>query len=358
MRRAFGGRSAITVTLAALAAAASARAAQEAPAAPKKEIVQSGSFRMELPLGLQAQAAHIPGGNPMTAEKIDLGKLLYNDPRLSKDGTVSCASCHSPYHGFADPDEVSLGVGSQPGGRNSPTVINRLFSREQFWDGRAADLEEQAHGPLINPVEMAMPSHAEVVKKVQAIAGYRPYFQKAFGTSEVTMPRIAQAIASYERTVVSGNSPYDRYVAGDQTAMSPAAVRGMTVFLSKGRCITCHTGFNFTDERYHNLGAGMDKPKPDLGRYDQTKQDSDKGAFKTPTLRNIVETAPYMHDGSEATLMEVVDLYDRGGVRNANLSPLIVPLNLTAQEKRDLVDFMLALTGNVQNLKPPASLPQ
>lgn len=355
-------RSFVTIALAALAlapvGALAAEAPAAAPAAPKKEVVQSGSFKLELPLGLQAQAAYIPANNPLTAEKIELGKLLYNDPRLSKDGTVSCASCHSPFHGFADPDEVSLGVGNQPGGRNSPTVINRLFSKEQFWDGRAADLEEQAHGPLTNPVEMAMPSHAEVVKKVQGIKGYAPYFQKAFGSPEITMPRIAQAIASYERTVVSGNSPYDRYVAGDQSAMSPAAVRGMTVFLGKGRCITCHTGFNFTDEGYHNLGVGMDKPKPDLGRYDQTKKDSDKGAFKTPTLRNIVETAPYMHDGSEATLIEVVELYDRGGVKNPNLSPLMVPLNLTPQEESDLVDFMLALTGEVQNLEPPASLPE
>ena len=355
MRRVLWSRSAVTITLVALTMAPNWARAEE-PAA-KREVVQSGSFKMELPLGLQAQAAHIPASNPMTTAKIELGKLLYNDPRLSRDGTISCASCHSPYHGFTDPDEVSLGVGSQPGGRNSPTVINRLFSKEQFWDGRAADLEEQAHGPLINPVEMAMPSQAEVVKKVQAIKGYALYFQKAFGSPEVTMPRIAQAIAAYERTVVSGNSPYDRYVAGDQSAMSPAAVRGMTVFLSKGRCITCHTGFNFTDERYHNLGVGMNAPKPDLGRYDKTKQDSDKGAFKTPALRNVVETAPYMHDGSEATLMEVVELYDRGGVKNQNLSPLMVPLNLTAQEKRDLVDFMLALTGDVQNLKPPAQLP-
>ncbi|MCK6555356.1 cytochrome-c peroxidase [Candidatus Binatia bacterium] len=359
MRRALRNRTAVTMAFALFTLVPRGMRAEESAAVRgKKEVVQSGDFTMELPLGLSAQAALIPAGNPMTAAKIELGKLLYNDPRLSKDNTVSCASCHSPYHGFADPKAVSLGVGSLPGGRNSPTVINRLFSKEQFWDGRAADLEEQAHGPLTNPVEMAMPSHAEVVKKVQAIKGYGPYFQKAFGTSEVTMPRIAQAIASYERTVVSGNSPYDRYVAGDQSAMSAAAVRGMTAFLGKGRCVTCHSGFNFTDERYHNLGVGMDKPKPDLGRNDRTRNDTDKGAFKTPTLRNIVETAPYMHDGSEATLMEVVELYDRGGVKNANLSPLIVPLSLTPQEKRDLVDFMLALSGDVQNLRPPAGLPQ
>ena len=305
------------------APAAAGAAAAPAPAAAKTEVVQSGSYKLQLPLGLPAQAAYIPADNPLTAEKIDLGKLLYSDPRLSKDNTIACASCHRPFHGFADPEKTSFGVGHQLGGRNSPTVINRLFSKEQFWDGRAADLEAQAQGPLVNPVEMTMPSHADVVKKVQSIKGYAPYFQKAFGTPEVTMPRIAQAIASYERTVVSGNSPYDRYVAGDQGAMSPAAVRGMTVFLGKGRCITCHAGFNFTDEKYHNLGVGMDKPKPDLGRYDQTKQDVDKGAFKTPTIRNIVETAPYMHDGSEGTLMEVVELYDGGGIKNPNLSPLI-----------------------------------
>ena len=169
---------------------------------------------------------------------------------------------------------------------------------------------------------------------MQGIKGYAPLFQKAFGSKEITMPRIAQAIASYERTVVSGNSPYDRYIAGDKDAMSASAVRGMAVFNSVGNCKTCHTGFNFTDESYHNLGVGMDKPKPDLGRFEISKAESEKGAFKTPTLRNITQTAPYMHDGSEATLRSVVELYNRGGVKNQWLSKEIKPLNLAPQQVR------------------------
>jgi cytochrome c peroxidase len=331
----------------------------QAPAGrPARETLKSGGFSMELPLGLQAGAAYIPDTNPLSADKIALGKLLYFDPRLSKDKTLSCASCHNPFHGFADPAPTSKGVGGKLGGRNSPTVLNRLFSKEQFWDGRAADLEEQAHGPLINPVEMAMPSHNEVVKHVKAVPGYAPLFTKAFASKDITMPRIAQAIACYERTVVSGNSPFDRYAAGDKDAMSPTAVRGMELFNGKANCKVCHAGFNFSDESYHNLGVGMDKPKPDLGRFVISKAESEKGAFKTPTLRNIAQTSPYMHDGSEATLTEVVEFYNRGGVTNPYLSKEIKPLGLNAGEIADVVAFLEALTGEVSNLEPPASLPK
>jgi cytochrome c peroxidase len=335
--------------------------AQEAPAPvakPVRETLKSGNFQMQLPLGLQAGAAYIPDNNPLTPEQIALGKLLYFDPRLSKDKTISCASCHTPYHGFTDPSPTSKGVGFKLGGRNSPTVINRLFSKEQFWDGRAADLEEQAHGPLTNPVEMAMPSHNDVVKNVKAVKGYAPLFEKAFGSKEITMPRIAQAIASYERTVVSGNSPYDRYTAGDKDAMSASAVRGMELFNATANCKVCHTGFNFSDESYHNLGVGMDKPKPDLGRSVISKAESEKGAFKTPTLRNVADTAPYMHDGSEATLTQVVEFYDRGGLKNPSLSKEIKPLNLTPQQIDDLVAFLEALTGEVNNADVPKELPK
>lgn len=340
------------------AAQQTATPAAAAATAPPAQVVKSGNWSLELPLGLQAAQAYIPADNPMSVEKIELGKLLYFDARLSKDRSISCASCHNPYHGFADPERTSPGVGLQLGPRNSPTVINRLFSKEQFWDGRAIDLEEQAHGPLTNPIEMAMGSHDEVVERVREIPAYRPLFQQAFGDDAINIKRIAQAIAAYERTVVSGNSPYDRYLAGDKSAMSESQVRGMTIFLSRGRCITCHAGFNFTDEKYHNLGVGMDKPKPDLGRYEVTKKDEDRGAFKTPTLRNVVLNAPYMHDGSENTLEEVMELYDRGGNKNPHLSPLMQPLNLSAQDKRDLVAFMEALTGPVNNAIPPAALPK
>lgn len=313
---------------------------------------------MDLPLGLQADAAYVPEDNPITSEKVELGKLLYFDPRLSKDGTVSCATCHNPHHGFADHKPTSAGVGGLLGDRNSPTVINRLFSKEQFWDGRATDLEDQAHGPLTNPVEMAMPSHDQVVKNVSLIRGYRRYFENTFGTNEVTIKKIAQAIASYERTVLSGNSPFDRYSVGDKDAMSVSAVRGMEIFNGKANCKVCHAGFNFTDESYHNLGVGMDKPKPDLGRYEISKEETEKGAFKTPTLRNVALNAPYMHDGSEATLRQVVAFYNKGGIKNQWLSAEIKPLNLSEQEITDVVGFLEALSADVTNGDVPASLPR
>ena len=338
------------------AAKADVGAAEKAPA--KAEIVKSGSWSMTLPLGLQADAAYIPDDNPMNDAKIELGRYLYFDKRLSKDQTIACASCHNPFHGFTDPARTSAGVGLQPGNRNSPTVLNRLFSADQFWDGRAADLEAQAQGPLTNPVEMAMGSSDDVVKRVQAIHGYAPLFKKAFGEDKIDMKRIAQAIAAYERTVVTGDSAYDRYQAGDKDALSASAVRGMQIFNGKANCKACHASFNFTDENYRNIGVGMNKPTPDLGRYEITKKPQDRGAFKTPTLRNIVQTAPYMHDGSEQTLEQVIDFYDRGGIGNPNLAPEIKPLHLTAEEKRDLVAFLESLTGEVNNATPPESLPE
>jgi len=339
--------------------AAVAQDAAPKPAAPaQSQIVKSGDWSMTLPLGLQAGSAYIPDDNTMTEDKISLGKLLYFDPRMSKDRTISCASCHNPFHGFTDPARTSKGVDGKLGGRNSPTVINRVFSAEQFWDGRAKDLEEQAHGPLVNPVEMAMGSHTDVVARIKAIPGYAPLFKKAFGDDKIDMPRIAKAIAAYERTVVSGDSPYDRYQAGDKDALSASAVRGLDLFNGKANCKACHTGFNFTDETFQNIGVGMDKPKPDLGRHDVTKKEEDKGKFKTPTLRNIAETPPYMHDGSDATLIEVVEFYNKGGIPNPNLSKEIKPLNLTVQEKRDLVAFLESLNGTVNNAAPPEALPR
>lgn len=334
-------------------------AADEAkPTAAQPELFKSGDFSMTLPLGLQAGAAYVPDDNPMSAAKVDLGRLLYFDKRLSKDMTISCASCHNPFHGFTDPARTSFGVGFKVGVRNSPTVINRLFSAEQFWDGRAADLEHQAHGPLTNPVEMAMGSSDDVVGRVRGVKGYAPLFKNAFGDETIDLDRIGKAIASYERTVVSGDSPFDRWQAGDKDAMSPSAVRGMGLFNGKANCLRCHAGFNFTDESYQNIGVGQNKPNPDLGRYDQTKKDEDRGKFKTPTLRNVAQTAPYMHDGSEETLEAVIDFYDKGGIGSPNLSKEIKPLNLTAQDKRDLLAFLAALTGAVRNASPPARLPE
>jgi cytochrome c peroxidase len=346
---------ALTVaTVAGLPAATRAIAGTAATA----ERVTSGDYTLALPLGLQASAAYVPDSNPLSTTKVELGHLLYFDKRLSQGDTVACATCHDPAHGFAEPRKTSTGVGGKVGARNAPTVINRLFSKEQFWDGRAADLEDQAKGPITNPIEMTMPSAEAVAAKIGAVAGYRPLFEKAFGTPEVTMDRIAQAIASFERTVVAGNSPFDRYQAGDHAAMGAAAVRGMAVFNGKGNCVTCHAGFNFTDESFHNLGVGIGAAVPDLGRVKISRAEGETGAFKTPTLRNVAQTAPYMHDGSEATLEAVVAYYDRGGNPNPHLSKEIRPLHLTAGERTDLVAFLRALTGDGPRVKTPARFPQ
>jgi cytochrome c peroxidase len=322
------------------------------------EMFTSGTYNAILPLGLQAASAYVRDDNPVTSKKVELGRKLYFDTRLSKDGTISCATCHDPEKGFSDGRPTSAGIHGKTGGRSAPTVINRLFSADQFWDGRAADLEAQALGPVQNPIEMGNTLEG-MIGNLQGIQGYAPLFQEAFGSPGITAERVAQAIASYERTVLAGDSPFDRHQAGDTQAMSESAVRGMGIFndAGKGNCATCHAGFNFTDESYHNLGVGMDRPKPDLGRYEVTKADVDRGAFKTPTLRNITQTAPYMHDGSEATLQAVVDLYDRGGKPNTWLSKELRPLHLSEQDKADLVAFMEALTGKIQGAERPASLP-
>ena len=322
------------------------------------ERLQTGAYTLALPLGLQASAAYVPDGAPLSDAKVELGRVLYFDKRLSRDDTVSCATCHEPAHGFAEPRKTSQGVGGQVGTRNAPTVINRLFSKEQFWDGRATDLEEQAKGPLINPIEMAMPSHGAVVRKVGGIAAYGPLFAKAFGSDDVSIDHIAQAIAAFERTVVAGGSAFDRYQAGDKTAMTDAAVRGMGLFNGKANCVTCHAGFNFSDESYHNLGVGMLVKAPDPGRAKVTKARSETGAFKTPTLRNVVQTAPYMHDGSEATLADVIAFYDRGGSRNPYLSKEMRPLGLSDGEKADLLAFLGALASDGPHVDVPADLPQ
>jgi len=330
-------------------------------AARADEEVVSGSWKMTLPRGLQKDAAFVPESNPVSDAKIELGRDLYFDTRLSKDDTVSCATCHAPEHGFAEPRKTSQGVGGKLGKRNAPTVINRLFSSNQFWDGRADDLEAQAKGPITNPIEMAMDSPEAVVKKLSAIAGYKALFKKAYGSDEVSMDRIADAIASYERTVVSGDSAWDRYQAGDKKALTAQQVRGLELFNGKANCATCHASFNFSDENFHNLGVGWNESKKelaDVGRFEVTKADTDKGAFKTPTLRNISQTGPYMHDGSEATLREVVVLYNRGGNKNPWLSPKMKPLGLTEAEIDDLVAFLGALDGEVKAQGKPATFPQ
>lgn len=289
---------------------------------------------------------------------VELGRSLYFDPRLSADDTVSCSSCHSPEHAFTDNKTVSTGIRGQAGGRNSPTVINRLYGKSQFWDGRASSLEEQAKGPIVNPVEMGMKDHATLVAKLKGIEGYNEWFKKVFGR-ELNIGDLAKSLAAFERTIVSDDSNYDRYLSGDQGALNAAERRGFDVFKGKGRCMICHGGNNFTDELFHNLGVGMDKPTPDLGRYSQTKAERDKGAFKTPTLRDIASTGPYMHDGSEKTLEDVVEFYNRGGVPNSHLDMAVKKLGLNQGEKQDLVAFMKSLGGvRWRRITAPAELPK
>lgn len=286
----------------------------------------------------------IPSSNLNYTAKIELGKQLYFDGRLSRNNAISCAFCHNPGTGFADPRQTSIGVGGGVGGRQSPTVYNTGLNHVQFWDGRARSLEEQAIGPIHNPVEMAE-THEHVVAKLGKIKGYQQQFRAVFGT-DVNLQGIAEAIAAYERTVLSTNSAFDKYVLGAQKAMDEAAVRGLALFKGKARCILCHNGPNFTDNQFHNLGVPQVGPmKEDLGRFAVSRAEKDRGAFKTPTLRSITETAPYMHDGAFKTLEEVVEFMDQGGGSNPNLSPLVKPLNLTAEEKSDLVAFLKALAG-------------
>jgi cytochrome c peroxidase len=219
-------------------------------------------------------------------------------------------------------------------------------------------LEEQVLGPMANPIEMGN-THMAVAKTLKSVAGYRILFTRVFGTDDITVDRVAKAIATFERTIQSGNAPYDRYKAGNPNAMTPQQIHGMNIFIDKAKCDKCHEGINFTSNSYANLGIGMDKSKPDLGRYIVTKDPKDWGAFKTPTLREIEHTAPYMHDGSLKTLDEVVDFYDKGGRPNKNLDERMKKLNLTAVEKKDLVEFLKALSGEGwQKIQAPQIFPQ
>jgi cytochrome c peroxidase len=298
-----------------------------------------------------------PASNVNYLEKVELGRMLYFDGRLSKGNAISCAFCHNPGTGFADARQFSIGATGSAGGRQAPTVYNSGFNPLQFWDGRAGSLEEQAIGPIHNPIEMAE-THATVVPKLAKVKGYQKLFMQVFGTG-VSLQSIADAIAAFERTVVSQNSAFDKYVMGETNAMDESAVRGLELFKGKARCILCHNGPNFTDNQFHNLGvpqAGI--LKEDNGRFEVTRLAKDKGAFKTPTLRSIVETAPYMHDGVFRTLDEVLDFYNQGGGANPNLDRRIKPLGLTADEKTDLLAFMKALTGAPHNIEIPKKLPQ
>lgn len=316
-------------------------------------------YKLSVPFGLEDDVkTYIPEDNPLTAEKVELGKLLFFDPRLSRDNTISCASCHKPELAWTDGTKLGMGINNQLSTRNTMTIINRLYSKAQLWHGKSPSLEAQAKNPLTKSARMGMPSSDAEVAKLNAIKGYRERFHQVFCT-DVTMDGIAKAIAAFERTVLSGNSPADRYDMGqEEGAISESAKRGLKVFQGKGRCTRCHSGFNFTDEEFHNLGIDWDTGRADLGRYSVEKHPGTVGGFKTPTLREISRTAPYMHDGRFATLEEVVDLYDRGGIQNPHLSNLIIPLGLTQQEKKDLVEYMRTLNGEGWQVVSPTEFPQ
>lgn len=309
------------------------------------------SLKIESPLGLP------PLERQPNKAAAALGEKLFSSPLLSVDGTRSCASCHKPLNGFAEEQRVSMGVGGKRGTRNAPTLLNVAFNRSQFHDGRAETLEAQASGPMMNPIEMA---HSEkgLLAGVNANPEMLALFRQAYGEGPVTLAKISNALAEFERTLLSGNSPFDRYLyGGDQSALSDAAKRGLAIFRdpAKGNCATCHSIGGkyalFTDQDFHNLGAGMTPQGElgDLGRYTVTKREGDQGKFRTPSLRNIALTAPYMHDGSLKDLREVVDFYVAGGNANPHLDANMKALRLSRQEKDDLIAFLESLNGEEQD---------
>jgi cytochrome c peroxidase len=316
--------------------------------APASEMPMIGLLlvaALTIPLGLDLYMP-VPEKNPVTAEKIELGRQLFNDRRLSRDGTIACVSCHDPARAFSDGRTTAIGVFGRQGRRNAPALVNRGYGRAFFWDARASSLEEQVLKPIEDPNEMDLPID-EAARRVG-----------------VTPVDLSRALASFVRSILSGDAGYDRFVAGDRAALSSEQQAGLQIFRGKGNCTACHVGPNFTDERTHNTGvawAGLPAEAPgrstgakagkeylDEGRAAITGRKEDRGAFKTPTLREVARTAPYMHDGSLATLEAVVDYYDRGGNLNPLLDPEIRPLRLSADDKRALVAFLATLSGEMR----------
>ena len=298
-----------------------------------------------------------PKDNPMTPAKVELGKMLFFDPRLSGNDHWACATCHNPSLGFSDGLPRSLGFGDETElGRSAPTVLNIAYNTAQFWDGRAPTMEAQAVGPIQAGREMNSKPE-ELEKELNGIPEYKERFMKVFG-EPVTMPNIGKAIAAFERTLVTWDAPFDRYMRGDKNALTTQEKRGLIMFISKAACTQCHNGPNFTDNQFHNIGLPQVGPlKEDLGRYEVTKNEKDKKAFKTPTIRNVTLTPPYTHNGVFKTLEEVVDFYNKGGGDDPNQSDKMFKLNLTDREKEDLIAFLKSLTGNLPIVSYP-QLPQ
>src|SRR5712671_4775531 len=320
---------------------------------------------------------YVPAGNEVTPERIALGRKLYFDTRLSKDGTLSCATCHDVSRGFTDHRSVSEGIGDHLGKRSAPTTMNAAMMQSQFWDGRAPSLEEQAKLPILNPIEMGHPDAAGAMAAVNSDPAYVGLFQKAYGRTP-NYDDLGRAIASFERTLIFLDAPFDRFAAGDSRALSAAAQRGLDLFNGKARCVSCHMINSSnplgTDNLFHNIGVSARKQNfealagqalsvlrenndtkaldklaietdmSELGRFLVTKNSGDIGAFKTEQLRNVGITAPYMHDGSLKTLWDVMDHYNKGGETNAYLDGGIEPLNLSESEVNDVVAFLFTLT--------------
>jgi len=350
------------------------------------DVPESSIFEIQMPRGIPPElwSYFIPADNPMSAAKVELGRKLFFDARISSDGTVSCASCHDPKRAFTDGKTIAEGINTRRGLRNSPTLLNAMFSTGQFWDGRAATLEEQAKMPLTNPDEMGNRSLEEVQARIEAISEYSRSFRQVFN-GPVTIDSFARAVAAFERTLISGDAPVDRYLEGDMNALSDSARSGLVLFRGKARCGVCHA-FNqnfssfstfpfFTDGNYRNTGVSTNfsdfnalarramiasrdetgksilelikhERAGELGRFVVSGNTLDIGAFRTPSLRNVALTAPYFHDGSAATLEEVVRFYVKGGKENPNRDWQLEPVSLTESEQRDIVEFLKSLTSD------------
>ena len=327
---------------------------------PDKALPIGPAVEIKAPLGLPP--VPIPADNPPTSASIALGRRLFYDTRLSKDDSLSCASCHQPRTRFSDARERSTGVGGTFGLRHAPTLVNVAYSPLFFWDGRAANLESQVGNPIADILEMNQ-THDASIAKLKDDNTYKAMFLSTFGTDEINMERVEKALASFERTILSGNSAFDRYeYQGQKDALSPAQIRGLAIFKDpqKGNCVSCHSiGPSyalFTDGQFHNTGQGFgdNEEFSDQGRFKVTKRQNDTGQFKTPTLRNVAVTGPYMHDGKLKTLKDVVDFYAGKGNSNPYLDKRISMIELSGQDRSDLVEFMKALTGDLpSNVGPP-----